>query len=157
MTQVPGPQRPSAVPVVPESPEGADSPPAGHTDLPESPARPAMQELMTKLETLTGTPIDPDGRFAEWLTGNVDGFVMALELLLADGWRPPAQVIETVEALEALPDGAIICNCHGTAAQKSDEVWEFPNEVGQWHSAAVDLPATVLRLPDAKADGDGRA
>ncbi|WP_280320060.1 hypothetical protein [Nocardia wallacei] len=135
--------------------------------MPESPARPAMQELMAKLETLTGVPIDPDGRFTEWLTGNVDGFVMALEMLLADGWRPPPPAVEGMAELDALPVGAVVRTEQGRVAVKAEQFdeptiqgafswWDETgvDEIGVGSDELDDLPATVLWLPDPKGDGD---
>jgi hypothetical protein len=64
------------------------------------------------------------------------------------GWRPPARVLTTVEELDALPDDTIIHTRYGTAAQRIDEAWEIPNEVGRYLGEAIDLPATVLWMPD---------
>jgi hypothetical protein len=71
-----------------------------------------------------------------------------VDAVLENGWSPPARVIESAEDLEALPDRTVIRTGYDTAAQKSDDVWEFPNEVGQFTSEAVDLPATVLWQPE---------
>lgn len=67
------------------------------------------------------------------------------------GWRPPVRVITSAEELDALPDRTIIRSGYDTAAQKSEDVWEFPNEVGQFTSEAVDLPATVLWQPEVNS------
>ncbi|MFE2998698.1 hypothetical protein ACFXG4_27310 [Nocardia sp. NPDC059246] len=78
---------------------------------------------------------------------------------IPDTAQPPTdtalRVVETVEELDALPDRSIICTRLGTAAQKDEEAWEFPNEVGQILSEdlAGDLPVTVLWQPEeAKTD-----
>lgn len=71
------------------------------------------------------------------------------------------RVIETAEELDALPDRSIIqMHCgsilqmhYDTVAQKSDDVWEVPNEVGQYTSDAIDLPAIVLWRPEVSDRG----
>lgn len=67
---------------------------------------------------------------------------------LAGEWRPPARIITAVADLDALPDDAIIRTRYGTAAQRIDEAWEVPNEVGRCLSEAIDLPAAVLYEPE---------
>lgn len=80
-----------------------------------------------------------------------DEFECCADAVLAAGWRPSAQVMETVESLHALPDETIVRSCYGTAVQKVDDVWEFPGEVGRYLCESVDLPATVLWRPTEKA------
>lgn len=77
--------------------------------------------------------------------GDAGDFVDAIRQA---GWRPPARRIETAEELDALPDRSIILMHFDTVAQKSDDVWEVPNEVGQYLSDDIDLPATVLWQPE---------
>ncbi len=59
--------------------------------------------------------------------------------------------ITTAEELDALPEGAVIRSRYGTAAQKTEDAWEFPNEVGRSLSEIIDLPATVLWAPGKEA------
>lgn len=80
----------------------------------------------------SGTPRDADAVAAAVVKG---------------GWRPPAR-IATDWDLEELPDRTIVVNCYGTAAQKSDDMWEYPNEVGQFTSESIGLPATALWQPE---------
>lgn len=67
-----------------------------------------------------------------------------VDVLVDAGWRPPARVITTVEELDTLPDTTIVRARFGTTAQKSEDAWEFPNEIGRYLGEIVDLPATVL-------------
>ena len=71
------------------------------------------------------------------------------ELKRIPGWRPPPRVITDAADLDSLPDDTIIRTRYGTAAQRIDEAWEIPNEVGRCLSESIDLPATVLYLPEA--------
>ncbi|WP_280448423.1 hypothetical protein [Nocardia brasiliensis] len=83
--------------------------------------------------------------------------------LLAAGYRPPAQVIETVEQLEALPIGAIVLECETLDGEAHQPVWRQINYVGTkraWEepglrdpmlSSAVKLPALLLWCPTEKA------
>jgi len=70
------------------------------------------------------------------------------ERILAAGWRPPARKIETVEELDALPEGSIVRDSWGITLTKDYESWyrtlaDDPDE--------VELPAIVLWEP---GDGD---
>jgi len=57
--------------------------------------------------------------------------------------------ITTVEELDALPEGTVIRSRYGIVAQKAEDAWEFPNEVGRSLGEIIDLPATVLWNPEA--------
>lgn len=70
------------------------------------------------------------------------------DVILAAGWQPRGCVVTSAADLDALQDNTIIRTRYGTAAQKVDEAWEIPNEVGRCLSEAIDLPATVLWSPE---------
>lgn len=94
-------------------------------------------------------------QLAAYLTNLIEGYAWAdtgdeaaEHVVTVLGWRPPARIIDSAADLDSLPDGSIIRMRYGTAAQKVDEAWEIPNEVGRCLSEAIDLPATVLFEPE---------
>jgi hypothetical protein len=91
-----------------------------------------------------------DSAYAAALERATERFLAELHAL---GWRPALRVIETSSELDALPDRTVVLTCRNTAVQKTDEAWEFPNEVGQCLSEAIELPVLVLWQPEV----DGNA
>jgi hypothetical protein len=75
----------------------------------------------------------------------------------AEGWRPPARVIETVDELEALPEMVVITAPQwrgGEALTKwstERDYWAAPGTVTCIPSHYIPLPATVLWTPDVDA------
>ena len=66
------------------------------------------------------------------------------DAVIAAGWRPPARKIETVEELEALPDGSLVCDRHRIPFQKDD------GRLVALHGSEIDMaqllpPAIFLR------------
>jgi hypothetical protein len=93
---------------------------------------------------------------------NADRVVAAV---VAEGWRPPPRVIETIEQLDDLPIGSVIrelvndidderfptirlktAEPNATGASRQ-HVRETPGSNRYWPSFAVDLPAVLLSTP----------
>lgn len=55
-------------------------------------------------------------------------------------------VIEKFEDLAALPDGAVVLAADETAYQRSQGDWSA--EGRWWHTEQIDLPVTVLWVPE---------
>lgn len=68
--------------------------------------------------------------------------------LVDAGWRPPPTVISTRADLDALPDGTVVREPNGGVAVKSEDCWELPNTIGQYTGDAINLPVTVLYMPE---------
>jgi hypothetical protein len=98
----------------------------------------------------------PGGGEALCLDGWFDPKALAAAVLDA-GLRPPAQVIETIEEIEALPGGAILADRDGDSWQLLPRGWRCPaldnewmDRSDDWFTAADALhqgPLTVLYLP----------
>jgi hypothetical protein len=84
--------------------------------------------------------------------------------ILAAGWRPPAQVIETVEQAEALPVGSIILERNSesdqpiawlrTEIEGSGPRWEEFSGVSDWPTTDITFPAVVLYMPTENGDSE---
>lgn len=88
---------------------------------------------------------------------NLSHEALAVKILFA-GWRPPLVVVNTVEELDALPDGAIVQHANPLFSEgyykfvDEDDlddpfVWSTPGADGWFASDKVKLPATVLFTP----------
>ncbi|MGW4123654.1 hypothetical protein [Nocardia sp. NPDC004711] len=84
----------------------------------------------------------------------------AVDALLAEGWRPPARVIDTTE-IEAMPTGTLLRSADGDVASVDhggDGEWlggdtkvHFLGFVTRWWEFVIHLPAnqwTVLWQPE---------
>jgi len=72
---------------------------------------------------------------------------MAADALYALGWRPPAQVVETAEELDALPEGTVVRDAEGYVVERNaDGYGSMAGGATEWW-AALPLPATVLWDP----------
>lgn len=86
------------------------------------------------------------------------------DAVIAAGWRPPAQVIETIGEVDALPVGSILADRDGDAWQLLPGGWRCPaldnewmDRSDDWFTAADALaegPLTVLRIPTKNGDTD---
>lgn len=154
MTQVPGPQRPSAVPV---SPEGAGAPerqPQGQP-APATPPHGLPDDLHNALSLViykAGIPLSAAGAAAEAIAARP----ALLDALVA--YRQQQCTVGDLEALRVLPEGAILrTHCDNMAVLTSDEVSKdghfdgrgayFANYEGVRVFWSTHLPATVLWLP----------
>lgn len=73
------------------------------------------------------------------------------EAILNEGYREPARIITTVEELDALAENTVIRDAEHATMQFIDcKWWSVANSL-PWPADAVDLPATVLHEPEAKA------
>ncbi|ORV19460.1 hypothetical protein AWB94_00010 [Mycolicibacterium canariasense] len=74
------------------------------------------------------------------------GVLDAHEAHQGDAWRE-ACTIRTAEQLNALPDGAIVADCHHSPVYKQDGIWWF----GSQRAAIVPpygFPALLIHHPD---------
>jgi hypothetical protein len=92
-------------------------------------------------------------------------FQRIADAVLAAGWRPPAQLLESMKDLDAVPVGTIIRTSTGRAAVKESQ-YDAPDAHGNYSEWSVaegydgslcgsdeldDLPAVLLWSPTEKA------